>query len=268
MGKKPLLAVLNCRGPHNESMPRVSQIKNDIAILLTHQSTKQVFDEINAIHDDEVRLTRVWNFIKEFPQEWNAIVEKYFSTSDDEVCCSKVCTGSAPPEPLKCPTREKCFSDARRRATHMWSEHGVKSSVRAHIGDITQCPICGVEFHQRVRLVKHLLENRIRSKNRTESCQSAFLNSNPPIISEEEVAILEKRDAALTKEARKGGHSHVLALRPCKHTKPSILKKEKAASVRTRASKRSCATALTAPSKPKFRVRRKTNPSMLVMVPK
>jgi len=249
-------------------------IKNDLLVLMHHPSTKNCFDEVMGESDEEVRLQKMWSIAKGFPSEWCSIVDKYFAIDDDEVACDVVCTGSPPIAPLKCCMCEKTFSDYKRRAGHQWSVHGIKSSVRNHIGDVSQCPICGVDFHCRGRLVKHLQENRVRSKNRTEACQSAFLNSHPPLIAEDILSELEKRDAKLISQARMEGHTNILAKRPCKPTKPSILKKDSRAFKRTGLSKRSSSRQVAVKVgvakilKPKFRVRGKTSPELLVLVPK
>ena len=120
-----------------------------------------------------------------------------------------------------------------------------------------------------MRLVKHLFENRVRAKSRSESCQSAFLRSNPPLVPEDELKELEARDAKASKEARKEGHCHVIVARPSKATRPSILKKPKASKSGqvckwSKAPKCVCIVAV----KPKYRVRCKTNPASLITIPK
>ena len=91
---------------------------------------------------------------------------------------------------------------------------------------ISHCPVCKVEFHSRSRLIKHLLEARVRSKTRLESCRDAFLNANPARVGRDEFARLEAEDVQLTRKARKMGHSHVLADVPAKACAPSILKRK------------------------------------------
>ena len=118
-----------------------------------------------------------------------------------------------------------------------------------------------------MRLVKHLLETRVRAKSRTESCQAVFLRSNPPFVPEDELSALEAQDSKASREAREDGHHHVIVARPSKAAKPSILKKpkiSKGSNKRTGSKTPACIVT----SKPRYRVRCKTSPSSLVMIPK
>ena len=82
-----------------------------------------------------------------------------------------------------------------------------------------------VDFVTRARLVKHLLERRVRSKARGESCQKAFLQTNPARTPSDIQHQLEARDAVQAKIDRKAGHTGIIAGRPCKRTQASILSK-------------------------------------------
>eukprot|EP00973_Karenia_brevis_P016527 2263551-Karenia_brevis.AAC.1 len=66
----------------------------------------------------------------------------------------------------------------------MWAKHRKRDHIRMHIGDESKCQVCGVDFHCRARLIKHLSETRLRSKHRRMTCREEFLASNPTTIPE------------------------------------------------------------------------------------
>ena len=135
--KQELLAALNCKGPHGESMPWINLIKDDINVLLEDDKAGSNLSEVYGLKAEE-RYIEIWNLAKNFPHEWAKIVDLYFSTDDDAVPSSEANTRSQVNAPLVCSVCNKIFADARKRAVHQWSEHGIKSSVRAHIGSISQ----------------------------------------------------------------------------------------------------------------------------------
>ena len=87
---------------------------------------------------------------------------------------------------------------------HMWAKHHIRSSIRHHIGNVSVCPVCNVDFWSRSRSIKHLADNRIRAKSRTVSCVDAFWRTNPPVIPADEYERLESIETIERKAARKG----------------------------------------------------------------
>ena len=126
---------------------------------------------------------------------------------------------------FECPVCQMSFDSFRQRSNHMWSKHRVKNPIRRMIGDESQCQICGMEFGCRARLVKHLLERRVRSTTRNKSCQEQFFALGRPLVSEDLYSRLEEQDAAMMKKARAAGHTNMVADVPAEPTRPSILKK-------------------------------------------
>ena len=111
----------------------------------------------------------------------------------------------------------------KKLAVHRWAKRRITANVRTFIGDTSICAICGTDFFSRARLVKHLLERRVRSKTRGASCQAAFLQSNPAPVPATLLHELESRDAAAFKAERKEGHTSTIAGRPCRRTQTSVL---------------------------------------------
>jgi len=139
---------------------------------------------------------------KKFPQEWVRIVDLYTESRDDATDLVKASLAAAAGDTNNaaatcrycCDVCGKRFKDARYLATHKWALHKVKSSLRNRTGDLTQCPVCKVDVHNRVRFVKHLLERRVRAKHRTVSCREAFEALNMPEVPQALLNKLEAKD--------------------------------------------------------------------------
>ena len=119
------------------------------------------------------------------------------------------------------------FNSHRQLANHRWAKHRIRSDVRERIDDISECPVCRVDFTCRGRLIKHLLERRVRSKCRGRSCHDCFLELGWPCIDRDRFSQLEARDAKILAGLRRVGHTNLLADAPAKPTLESILKKRK-----------------------------------------
>ena len=114
-------------------------------------------------------------------------------------------------------------------SSHKWSKHGIRSKILQLVDDETCCPVCDTECYSCARLVKHLLEKRVRSRTRGVSCRDQFLLSRSKRIPTERVNILDQRDANVAKAARRKGHTSIIADRPCDRRAPSILLKRRPA---------------------------------------
>ena len=202
-----------------ECMPWISLIARDIAVLRDNVGGK--LDELPSPH---VSLESYWQIAKEYPQAWKAIVNTYFTVDDDTVHKPASRGDGARTEgSFACELCGATWESHRKLAAHQWAKHKVKCDVRSFIGNVTMCAVCGTDFHTRARLVKHLLERRVRSKSRGVSCQAAFMASNPTRVPVDLLSRLEESDAAQHKSNRLAGHTNVIAGRPCKRTQCSIL---------------------------------------------
>ena len=155
---------------------------------------------------------------------------------------------------FRCDLCGKAWDSWRKLSVHEWSKHGVRSNIRQFVGEVSVCIICGTNFGSRARLIKHLLERRIRSKCRNVSCQQAFLDSNPSLVPGEILKDLELRDSKRASSARREGHTSIIA--EGARNKPSVLKrasKPKFAAPKARAKPKS-----TKDPKPARRLKRKT----------
>jgi len=218
-----LHAVLQSKGNLGENMPWVDLLINDLKIL-RHSSN----GKLSELPDPTESLVPYWTLARNYPGEWKAIVELYKTHNDDVDNSKQVVFGQNQGSHLNansfcCGVCGKSWDSWRKLSVHKWSKHGMRSDIRQFVGDICVCPVCGTNFFTRARLVKHLLERRVRSKVRGVSCQQAFLDSNPALVPPKILETLELRDAACAKAGRRNGHTSIIAELACKRTQPSIL---------------------------------------------
>ena len=125
-------------------------------------------------------------------------------------------------------TCEQCgenFDTHRQLSTHMWSKHKIKSSFRQFIGNTSVCPVCHTDFCTRARLIKHLADRRVRSRHREQTCQQAFLASDPELVPPDELAELERVEAQDKKRQRRISSSAIIAAEPARPARQSALKR-------------------------------------------
>ena len=219
---EPLHAVLQQRTPAGELLLWVKLFFQDLDVLRAHLPGKLA-----------EMPSPWWVLARTYPGEWKSLVKSHFAVYDDthyqpDAQGPRGKRHHADPcatVKFECAVCKVSFETHRQLSTHMWSKHRMKSSVRRMVGDISRCPVCGVEFGCLARLAKHLLERRVRSAARGKSCQEEFLALELPRVSDEVYRQLEERDAALTKAARAAGHTSLIADEPARQTRPSILKK-------------------------------------------
>ena len=169
-----------------------------------------------------VDLKSWFDLAEHHPREWGLLVNNYFEYCDD-VVKAREC-GAVLPAIYSCDLCDYRASSLRQVSMHRWTKHKAPCNVRMHVADVSCCPICDVEFWSRPRLIKHLLETRVRSKNRSSSCRELLIKSCPPLVDKELLCTLEARDREELRKARKDGHSHIIASKPSRANRDSILK--------------------------------------------
>ena len=80
------------------------------------------------------------------------------------------------------------------------------SSVKAYIDGSGLCPICGSNFHSRLRVIAHV------SYVRRPKCGDRLLSGECPKLSPAALSKLEAQDKVLLKAARREGRTHVIAV--------------------------------------------------------
>jgi len=226
-GPPALIAALQTRTKTGEPTKWVQTVAEDIRILQAHPS---LASKLRDMPKPENQLRPWLELFHSYPAEWSAIVDQYFTIDDDQeyeihVPKKGIHTFGQKMQSKKsgdfldkgccifeCCTCSKAFASGKQLATHKWKVHGIKSDVRSKVADISVCPICHTDYHCRARLIKHLLEKRIRSKTRGYSCHQKFLerSARMPDVPKETLMALEARDAQMYREARKQGHSNLI----------------------------------------------------------
>jgi len=103
---------------------------------------------------------------------------------------------------LPCPHCNEVFDSKPQCTSHQWAKHKVKSSFRNLIGDISCCPVCSTEFHERAGLIKHLSETRVRAKSRSASCRELLEEMQVPEVPADMLSKLEARNSEITHNAK------------------------------------------------------------------
>ena len=107
-----------------------------------------------------------------------------------------------------CPAPHPAFRSSKALETHKRVVHGCRSNMRYYAPGSGICSSCGTNFNSRLRLLAHLVDSR-RPK-----CRDRILQSHSPKLSEAEVSRLDELDRKLRRDARRAGHTHVLASGP------------------------------------------------------
>ena len=241
-----LQTLLQQRDKYGKQLPWVQLILGDLRAL-RHCFT----EKLGELPCPLVSMEPYWRLATDYPHEWKCLVKQLADVSI-EVIPTAVHSGGANADGLNTYTCEQCsaaFCTYKKLTIHRWSKHRERCEVRRFIGNISQCPICYTDFVTRPRLVKHLLENRVRSVTRGISCRHAFIAGSPKVIPQDLFELLETRDAATAKADRRNGHTSVIANIPCRQTTQSILIGAK----RKRAANAAC--------RPRHRLRVKTKPA-------
>ena len=185
-------------------------------------------DILGELPPADVNFEPWWRLCSDHPCEWKKTVSKYHTHLDDIDVVRKAprrgCTAFA--TIFRCDLCEHAaFESLKALDQHKRVKHKIRTQVADYVGNTSKCPICRTDFGNRLRLISHLSERRIRSKVRKTNCQIEFLKQQPSKLSEEQLATLHAENAKARKAAMKDGHTHVIAVTPAKRDAPSVLKK-------------------------------------------
>ena len=147
------------------------------------------------------------------PKEWKEIVYLYHTSADDvEDASAKVTENVTVAHP--CDICNVSFSSVKALMQHDRIKHKRVSRLSRCIGDISKCPVCGTEFQNRIALISHLSDLRVRSKVRGTTCAAIFTEAGAPLLPDDVIVALNERDKVVRRDAAKAGHSHVLIRKP------------------------------------------------------
>ena len=203
-----LLALLHSK--HGESKRQLPWTKLIVEDLQCLRSGVQQCSQLPNPADDAKAWT---DFILSDEMRWESIVMQLFFT--ESVCDAwvseetynnpsletsgftcQLCVGSA----------AKChFPSAKALQQHARVKHGDRVNGRNFVDANGVCPACGTDFRERFRCIAHL------SDSRRQKCLHVILAMNMSPLSEERIKQLDESDKVAKREARKKGHSHILA---------------------------------------------------------
>ena len=109
------------------------------------------------------------------------------------------------PFPGECPHCEKTFPSRRALFPHLARVHGRRVYSRKYAQALGRCDQCGVSFHNRIRLIKHL-EDGARG-NWQSSCLAQYVLSGAEPINGDDLCESDLIDAAAARKARRTGRS-------------------------------------------------------------
>ena len=239
-GIPALDALLHSRGKLDTKLPWVELVLADMQLL--YNTFPSIFASFSSPDLDSV----VWvNAIRDYPQEWCNIVDRYHDHHDDtDVRNGRSCTkrrhsqinvtSVAVHSCTLCDDPPFVAETERGLLAHTRRKHGVRTPVAAFLADSSICPACGTDFHSRVRLLTHAADKRVRSITRGKSCYQQIMDMQLPRVPLGELERLQKQEREECRDAGRRGHSHPLAINPAKRTKPSVLKQQRSDYVRRR----------------------------------
>ena len=212
------LRVLMQHRSDGRPLPWVCTLYDDFSALRAFHAPK--LDELPLPPESML----LWStFIISWPAAWKAYVKSYVFFTSSALTTRRVPifehqllvgpSSTAPqglqPGWFRC---ELCISTACRvfpseralRAHHV-SGHGARCQTRAFIDSDGRCPVCGLNFHTRIRAIAHAQRKSSACSLRIQLCK---------LLPEDTIRILDADDALVRRVARKNGHATPLATLP------------------------------------------------------
>ena len=199
-----LLALLHSR--HSESNAQLAWTKlvvADMGVLRLHVPLCSYLPDPSTNAED-------WcTFITEDEARWELAIATLFfvesicdsdiTEASDETILTFVCQqciGSA----------NRCrFATAKALQQHARVKHAARIDIRRFVDSDAVCPACKTNFRQRFRCIAHL------SDSRRKNCYLQILQMSLSPLPNERVQELDALDRFEKLEARKKGHTHILA---------------------------------------------------------
>ena len=217
----PALLAVAVPGTKHGSLPWIELVVQDMAEL--QRSLRPKLDELG---DPWHHAQRWCDFIEQWPHEWSRLLKLYSpccTPADDfavaarmpkrgsqvvallSYCCCE-CTVSFP--------SEKALQQHRR------TSHGFRMEARKFVSSACACPVCGVVFACRPKVLTHLAESRQRGKDAGPSCRDQLASGRWAPLPDDETERCDLADRALRASSRKRGwtqpRSHGRVSRPAR----------------------------------------------------
>ena len=108
------------------------------------------------------------------------------------------------------------FATQKALDTHIRAKHKQRSVLSKYIDSSGICPVCKVDFHIRVHVLRHVSDKRCRAKVKYKTCHDRLMSGEFPAIDQDVLGQAFEQDRKLRNEARKRGRPQVLVQEPAK----------------------------------------------------
>ena len=206
-GPRPLMCILAAKDKDGKSMPWINTVMNDMRVLQQFH-----WSRLSSLGDPCDNASGWWYVKKDFPSEWSELCKTMFSHDDPFDCHDGLGSeiqnlDSASPPANTCQVCNRSFKSVRALATHTIHVHKQTSEAAKRIGNVSECPICRVDFRERVRLIQHL-------HRREPACCQVFASSFQFFDVHDEAVQCNIDACSQYRSAKKFGHSRPIAGRP------------------------------------------------------
>jgi len=168
-----------------------------------------------------------WAYLmKSFSYEWACIVKAfvYFEspTSPSKLHERRQTKLEQAQVHLKCDlcgVSSRAFATQKGLDTHMRVKHKERNMLDKYIDSSGVCPVCRVNFHTRVHVLRHVSEKRCRAKVKYKTCREQLLERKFPVVDATALQSAHELDRNLRAQARKRGRTQVLVEVPAKRAR-------------------------------------------------
>ena len=172
---------------------------------------KLVCDDLVAMHAALPFETAELGDPRAHPEKWFAAARNHPNMWKElvslVVVCESVCDRKSLPHAeasdIVCVVCNQHFKSERAASMHRRVVHGESCKAKCFAPQSGQCPICGIRFSTRLRLIAHLTEKRFRSGKAP--CGQELHKCKP--LDPAEVARLDDLDRQARQQARRQGRT-------------------------------------------------------------
>ena len=115
-----------------------------------------------------------------------------------------------------CGPASPSFAMQKGLDAHLRAKHKQRNVLSNYIDSSGVCPVCKVNFHTRVHVLRHVADKRCRAKVKYRTCHDRLVSGEFPLIDQHQLDRAFLIDSSLRSEARKRGRTQVLVQEPAK----------------------------------------------------
>lgn len=199
-----LRLLLQVKGRCGEPMSWIAAIRDDLQEL-----ARRLPEKLASLGDPVENAADWQTLIERYPAEWSSLVDLAFARPPvvaDEPCVPKARAGAVNLE-FVCRTCSAAFATGKARAQHERVKHKRRTYAEDFVGKEPVCPVCAKVFADRLRVVAHLSDTRVRAKHGRPSCTQLLLSGGYPKIQAEVLEAERSLNKAARTQARRQGHT-------------------------------------------------------------